>query len=205
MEQVEEGHQGNPDITDLTGGTSASKPVLEGRAVQPLGNHKPKPICVMMQAGSTPGQQPTSGPSASPRALRSWRLCLGNYSCLHLPSPDSQLRKTTRLCLGPPCAAAWRPSRWSVGAAAGLTSLISSYRADLAVLPLVQHGNHCFLRSCLGAYVYSSVNLGASHTALARGQCSFDFLTRVPKQCKGERKVFSTKWYRNNWTLIQER
>lgn len=42
MEQVEEGHQGNPDTTDLTGGTSASKPVLEGRAVQPLGNHKPK-------------------------------------------------------------------------------------------------------------------------------------------------------------------
>ena len=148
MEQMEEGHQGNRDTTDLTGGTSASRPVLEGRAVQPPGTTSPKPTCTDDAGCPTAGQcSPTSGPSASPRApLPSLAFCLGNCSCLHLPSPlTPQLRERPPgpvwalpvLQLGHPPGGQWKLLR------AHLPHL-PSYRAAFPVLPLVQHGNHRF-------------------------------------------------------------
>lgn len=148
MGQVEEGHQGNPNTTDLTGGTSSSRPVLEGSAAQPPGNTNPKPTCTDDAGCPLPGQcSPTSGPSASLRApLPSSAFCLGHSSCLHLPSPLTlQLRETTRPCL-------WAlPGRQPGDTPGGQWKLswmhlpcLPSHRAELPVPPLDQHGNHPF-------------------------------------------------------------
>lgn len=109
--------------------------------------HKPKPTCADDAGCPPPGQcSPTFGPSASLRApLPSSAFCLGHSSCLHLASPLTlQLRETTRPCLGPPWAAAWRPpgGQWKLSWAH--LPRLPSCGADLPVLPLDQHGNHPF-------------------------------------------------------------
>ena len=154
MGQVEEGHQGNPNTTDLTGGTSSSRPVLEGSAAQPPGNTNPKPICADDAGCPLPGQcSPTSGPSASLRApLPSSAFCLGHSSCLHLPSPLTlQLRETTRPCLGPPWGAAWRHPRRSVEAVMGAppsSPLTQGWASCAASWPTWEPS---FPRACPGA------------------------------------------------------
>lgn len=112
------------------------------------GTTNPKPTCADDAGCPTAGQcSPTSGPSASPRApLPSLAFCLGNCSCLHLPSPlTPQLRERPPgpvwalpvLQLGHPPGGQWK-LLWAH------FPHLPSYRAAFPVLPLVQHGNHRF-------------------------------------------------------------